>query len=167
MRFNHLNIKPKPKNIMKTQYKKLDIAFAKKIQAAFELPRLADIVQRSFDHYGLPVFEFDGCEYAVAETDDAAQGAAERAIADSLWAFNASFIISECNLPAELEDGLKAAQEKQFESANEWLLPMVKRLVGISDFAASAISADGRGHFLSPYDGEEIEKNGLYFYRLN
>lgn len=29
------------------------------------------------------------------------------------------------------------------------------------------INADGRGHFISYYDGNENEQNGFFIYRLN
>lgn len=32
---------------------------------------------------------------------------------------------------------------------------------------ADAIRCDGRGHFLSQYDGEEVEAGEFFIYRLN
>jgi len=127
------------------------------------------------DHYGLDVYETPSGEYAIG-TDSQADEATTANIRDSLWAFNASFIVSMCELPDELEDGIRAAQEKQCESANDWLLPMVEKQCGLPDFVEQAIAADGRGHFMSSYDGEENEetvKDGmgedltLYIYRIN
>jgi hypothetical protein len=39
----------------------------------------------------------------------------------------------------------------------------------MDDFVDDAIGADGRGHFLSHYDGNEVEdrESGLYIYRTN
>lgn len=110
------------------------------------------------DHYGLPVYSAGG-EYAIG-TDDEAQSAAEANIREHVWAFNASFILDECCLPDELEEGIRAAQEKQCESANDWLSSLVEKCCegGMKAFAESAISADGRGHFMSSYDGEENEE---------
>jgi hypothetical protein len=50
--------------------------------------------------------------------------------------------------------------------------PLVEALIKDMDhFVSDAISSDGRGHFLSSYDSEEVELriNGeyLYAYRLN
>jgi hypothetical protein len=38
---------------------------------------------------------------------------------------------------------------------------------GLEGFVEEAVSADGRGHFLSSYDGEENEQDGFYIYRIN
>jgi hypothetical protein len=136
------------------------------------------------DCYGLPVYSADGGEYAVG-TDNEAQEAVEKNIADSVWAFNASFILSECGLPLELEDAIRSFQEKECESANDALLALVEKCCatatmevedGLPAFAESAISADGRGHFMSSYDGEENEetidtedggRETLFIYRTN
>lgn len=51
------------------------------------------------------------------------------------------------------------------ESANEIVfLPIIE---DFEDFVSDAIDADGRGHFLSTYDGEEVEHEGFYLYRVN
>lgn len=125
----------------------------------------SEITDQICDHYGMTQFRADDGEYAIA-TDAEADKAARENMEQSVWAFNASFILSECNLPSELEDGLKAWQEKECEGANDDLLAMVNRLAGNSFFEA-AISADGRGHFMSSYDGEESEQDGFYIYRTN
>lgn len=50
------------------------------------------------------------------------------------------------------------------ENAN----PLVMALIDdINDFIYDAIIADGRGHFLSWYDGKEHEQNEFYIYRIN
>lgn len=130
-----------------------------------------------YDHYGLNRFKAEGNEYAVG-TDSEADDAALANIKDSVWAFRASFILDECCLPDELEEGIRAAQEKQCESANDWITSLIEKSCegGMKAFAESAISADGRGHFMSSYDGEENEETvtdgdgnevTLYIYRTN
>ena len=37
----------------------------------------------------------------------------------------------------------------------------------IEKFINEAIASDGRGHFISYYDGNEYEENDLFIYRLN
>lgn len=137
-----------------------------------------DLELQEYDHYGLSVYDAKGgAEYAIG-TDAEATEAAERNIADSVWAFRASFILDECGLPDELEEGIRAAQEKQCESANDWITSLIEKSCegGMKAFAESAISADGRGHFMSSYDGEENEETveispgysiTFYIYRTN
>lgn len=123
-----------------------------------------EIKQASYSYFGLQVFKLGGDEYAVGDDEQAGEALYEY-IEQSVWAFNASFIASECNLP-ESEGMIKTAQEK-CEGANDGILAMIKGTCGLKSFVDSAESADGRGHFLSPYDGHENEVDGFFIYRLN
>lgn len=104
-------------------------------------------------------------------TDEEADEQAKEYIKDSLWAFNADFIIGECGLDFSGVESLKKMQEKSCEGANDFILSLVEKTCGLASFVEAAISADGRGHFLSSYDGEENEVtvNGkaYYIYRVN
>lgn len=104
-------------------------------------------------------------------TDEEANDKAREYIEDSIWAFNADFIIEECGLDFSGVDSLRAMQEKSCESANDFIRSIIENTCGIESFVESAISADGRGHFLSTYDGEEnevsIKGETLYIYRIN
>jgi len=124
-----------------------------------------DLNEKSYDYYGLKVFSFGKAEYAVG-TDEEADEACFEYIKESVWAFNPQFIAAECGMP-EAEEIIKAAQHK-CESSNEAILAIIKGSCGISSFVQSAISADGRGHFLSSYDSDEIYNgDGFYIYRMN
>lgn len=107
----------------------------------------------------------DGDWYAY--TDDEADEKCQEYIQDSLWAFNASFLEEMTKIPAEM---FAAVQEK-CEGANEAFEHCINSTCGLEKFVERAISADGRGHFLSPYDGDEYEAtiNGTtyYCYRAN
>jgi hypothetical protein len=132
--------------------------------------------QLSVSRHDDTTIEYGRAEYRVL-TDSEADDAAREYIRESIWAFNATFILSECELPSELEEGIQAMQEKQCEDANDALYALVEKCCpgGIKAFAEAAISADGRGHFLSQYDGEEneeaVEHDGeretFYIYRTN
>jgi hypothetical protein len=126
----------------------------------------SELSEESYGYYGLTVYSLGSKEYAIG-TDEEADNAAREYIESSLWAFNASFILSECDLPSELEDGIQAMQEKQCESCNDAILALVEKTCGLDSFVQSAISADGRGHFLSSYDGNEDEAGEYYVYRIN
>ena len=125
-----------------------------------------DVRELKYDHYGLKVFKAgSGNEYAIG-TDEMADEACRDYIKDTIWAFKPEFIASECSLPSGSEDAIRALQEK-CEGANEAILAMVKGSCGLDSFVESAISADGRGHFLAMYDGDEHEIEDYYAYRIN
>jgi hypothetical protein len=112
--------------------------------------------------YDENTFDAEGCEYLVL-TDCEADEMAQEYIADSLWAFNPSFLADETGVPEEM---FKCASE-MCEDANEGFLKAVESTCGLVEFAESAIRSDGRGHFLSTYDGNENEQNEYYIYRTN
>lgn len=116
-------------------------------------------------------FEIIGNEYKVLTDEEADQEAAEE-IKNSLWAFNADFIITHTEFwntctDREAGEAIKALQEMQSKLC-ESVNALVKALiVDIEDFIEDAIDADGRGHFISFYDGEEYESGNYYIYRTN
>lgn len=115
-------------------------------------------------------FEVIGNEYKVFTEEEADEAAAEE-IKNSLWAFNAGFIIDHTNVDElstyeynSLLDVLQKMQADLCETAN----PLIMALIDdVDDFISDAIFADGRGHFLSFYDGIENEENDFYIYRTN
>ena len=125
---------------------------------------------QSWDFDDLERFLDDG-DYLLLTDAEADEKAAEY-IKDSLWAFNAEFILSECQLDPSGAASLRTMQEKSCEGSNDFILSLVEKTCGLADFVSAAISADGRGHFLSQYDGEETEISipdgeTLYLYRCN
>lgn len=126
-----------------------------------------ELTPETYTHYGLEVFCGRGEQYAVG-TDSEADDACKEYIKDSAWAFRSSFICEYCNLPQELAEALEAMQSKKCESANDSILALIEETDGgLEGFVEDAISADGRGHFLSSYDGEENERDGFFIYRIN
>ena len=120
------------------------------------------------DAYTKNLFTHDSEEYLVL-TDTEADVATRDYILESLWAFNASFILECCNIDASenVVKSLQAMQEKCCENCNDFIQALINGTCGIDDFILKAIDADGRGHFLSSYDSEENELNGLFIYRVN
>ncbi len=109
----------------------------------------------------------DNGDYLVL-TDDEADEAVAEYIKNSLWAFNASFIIGECDLDYSLEEMITTWQSEKCEDANDGIRSLIDNSKGgINGFIESAISADGRGHFMSSYDGNEIEEGNYFVYRIN
>jgi len=121
---------------------------------------LDNISESSYDDC---LFEVGSREYLVLTDEEADQRAADY-IKDSLWAFNPSFLASYCDLPKEM---FKAVQDK-CEGGNDAVLQCVERAEGgLDGFVEEAISADGRGHFLNTYDGNENEEGDYFIYRVN
>src|SRR5262249_38857496 len=108
-------------------------------------------------------FEVGNAVYLVL-TDEEADKRATEDIEDSLWAFNAGFIIEHSDLPREAREMVAYFQEKKAEGANDTIRALIKDL---KEFVEDAISADGRGHFISHYDGEEHEAGDFFIYRIN
>ena len=106
---------------------------------------------------------FDDREFLVLN-DDEAEKKAKEYIKDSAWSFNPSFLASHSKVD---EDVFKCLSEK-CESSNEAVLSLID---DFDDFVEDAIASDGRGHFISSYDGderiEEIEGTEYFIYRIN
>lgn len=127
-----------------------------------------DVEVLDYDLYGLTLVEIDGNEYAIGD-DEEADDATLEYIKESVWAFNADFIAGEIG-NYDLKPAIEALQAL-CEDGNDGIMALIEAFTTIEDFAQNAISADGRGHFISSYDGEEneIEYNGTdyYIYRVN
>ena len=83
-----------------------------------------------------------------------ADAAAAEEIEQTLWAFNAEFLEQYVPLPAIM---INAVKNSMYEDA----APVFRALFTDEEFAEfvqDAISADGRGHFLSTHDGAEHEE---------
>lgn len=119
--------------------------------------------------------EEDNCfDTSVGEflvlTDDEAEEKAREEIRQSLWAFNPDFILRHTKAyenTTEYEDeaiieALKEMQSRICESANELVYALIN---DFDEFCEDAIDEDGRGHFLSYYDGKEYESDNFYIYR--
>ena len=117
------------------------------------------------------IFESEsGAEYMVL-TDYEADIEAENIIRESLWAFNADFILKHMsayrNMTAkQAKDIIFALEEIQktlCETANEIVYALIE---DYKQFVEDAIAIDGREHFIFTYDGEENEQNRFYIYRM-
>jgi enamine deaminase RidA (YjgF/YER057c/UK114 family) len=108
------------------------------------------------DYNGLQVIDIDGEEWALF-TDEEADKAVKSYIEESLWAFNKSFLSGQTGLPEEVFSTL----QQGCESSNDAILSIVKKCGDMDTLVSDAVSSDGRGHFLSPYDGHEKEWGDL------
>ena len=118
-----------------------------------------------YDHYGLPVIEIDGDEYAVGSPEEAKRAVVEYC-RDNIQHFTPEFLSDNSKFSALL---FKKLQESGVFDSDVYL----ELIDDIESFAEEAEAVDGRGHFLSLYDGEEIEvcdDEGIivyYLYRIN
>lgn len=116
-------------------------------------------------------FEYDGRDYWVL-TDEQADLKCRERILDSMWAFNASWVVRyidgyntwDQKQTDAIVQGIQSVQEKLCEDANNFM----RALIGdkMHRFVNDAIEADGRGHFLATYDGEENEAGDYFIYRF-
>ena len=124
-------------------------------------PCADDIPESTYDD---SLFEAPGGEEYLVLTDDEADQRVTEYITESVWAFNASFLSEFTELPEEVFIALS----DKCEDANDAILAIIERCKGgIETFSSMAVSADGRGHFMSSYDGEENESGDFYIYRTN
>ncbi len=108
-------------------------------------------------------FYIDNQEYLVLTDEEADEEAREQIIND-LWAFETGFILNHSNIDYNNRtyEAIKTMQHKLCEDAQ----PIIEAIINnIDEFCEDAISCDGRGHFLSWYDGNENEQNGFYIYK--
>jgi hypothetical protein len=112
-----------------------------------------------YTFHGLRVIRIDGEEYAVADTDEQAERAALSAARESLWAFNAVYIGGFLGLNMNQRKAVEKMQGELCEDAQE----IIELLLGdrIDELLEDAVDTDGRGHFLSPYDSEETDGEGV------
>lgn len=106
----------------------------------------------------------DETETYLVYTDSQADLKAEDKIRESLWAFRSEFIYKYSDVDIQVKY-IRQMQEEMCESCNEIIYGLIKS--NFKDLVYDAIDSDGRGHFISWYDGKEIElENDLYAYRV-
>lgn len=100
--------------------------------------------------------EIGGVEYFVL-TDERADELAKDLARGSIWAFNVNFLSSY--VPALRNKRAATAWEKAVRDLCEDAGPLVEALLGdrLDEALEDAVGQDGRGHFISGYDGHENE----------
>ena len=127
--------------------------------------------KKDFDRYGLPVYETkDGKQYAVGNYNQACS-AAKKAIEESLWSFEADFIVAF--LARNNQYIAKEMPESSFQRFTKSLAEMqnslsencnsvIQALIGdkIASFAEEAISGNSLANFLA-IDNEEHQSSDI------
>ena len=145
---------------LKPIVKNLDNPRIKALSKYLELTKEEEkeIYYESYD-----IYCYGNQEYLVLTDDEADEKVAEY-IKDSVWAFNPSFLSSHSGI----DEGVFKLLQDKCESANEAVLKLIK---DFDEFVEDAVATDGRGHFLSSYDGEENDhehdNETYYIYQTN
>ena len=142
-----------------------EVVLDPKVEALAQIEGVSadDIDDEGDNEYGI------GKRSYLVLTDEEADERVKVYIEELLWAFNSGFIESETGING-LGDLLDAAKDR-CEGLNDAISGIVESTCGIEKFASDAVDADGRGHFIAPYDFEErdVEVRGetFYIYRKN
>ena len=136
------------------------------------------VIKKEWDNY-YSEYRFDvyGDEFLVMD-DDRAYATAYHEISQLLWAFNTDFILDHLKDDikygddpvdlGELKASIDLVKGKLCEGANAIIHALIADL---KEFVDDAIAADGRGHFISSYDGDEhevaVDGETYYIYRLS
>ena len=116
------------------------------------------------DHMGNGFIEYRKECYYVLNDEDADERARD-VIQEQVWAFNADFLCMYMagDLTAEMVNDMRG---NQCEAVNDAFVALIEAGSGMEEFTTDAFGADGRGHFLNSYDGEEYEEevNGTTYY---
>ena len=116
-------------------------------------------------YYGYDaVYSIGTGDYLIID-DEAADELAEKYIRDTIWAFNSNFLQYYLCNGALTADQIEALRGDSCEDINDAFLAMLGDK--FDDFVEDAISSDGRGHFISSYDGNEYEVGNYLIYRIN
>lgn len=110
------------------------------------------------------VYTIGDGEYLILD-DEAADELAKKYILDTLWAFNSSFLENYLCDGMLTADQITALRGDSCESINDAFLAMLGDKK--EQFVEDAILSDGRGHFISSYDGNEYEVGNYFVYRIN
>tara|TARA_B100000282_G_scaffold290972_1_gene262617 strand:- start:525 stop:929 length:405 start_codon:yes stop_codon:yes gene_type:complete len=131
----------------------------KKVEAVAEFMELNEIGKANITHQDDHYYTYGNEEYMVL-TDDEADDKVAEYIKETVWAFNPDFLASHSGIDREVFEKL----QDSCETANDAIFKLIK---DFNKFVQEAIATDGRGHFLSGYDGNENEQGDFYLYRTN
>ena len=134
--------------------------------AGADIDSSSELDDLEWDTYHENRFEIDSQEWVIYDDDEADEQAAAY-ITEMLWSFNASFLSGDTGLDESVFEAIH--NNGKCEDNNDAMLALIEGTCGIKKFIADAIDADGRGHFIANYDGEEhkltIDGEDYYLYR--
>jgi hypothetical protein len=126
-------------------------------------PELDEKIEEAVDNEGPGGREVLVCDDATADRR------VKDKIAEEVWSFRSSFLAGATGLDEDVFTGIMSNGKS--ESNNKAILALIQSTCGLDEFVDEAVGADGRGAFMSGYDGneQEIKVDGTtYFvYRIN
>lgn len=127
----------------------------------FECSALTDEQEAFIEEW----YENNGAGHMMVYDEEARDDEVRLRIEDSLWAFNTDFLSSETGLP----DAVFKALQSLGEDGNDAVKALIEVTCGLQEIIDEAVRMDGYGHFLSSWDGNEIELEAggerFYVYR--
>lgn len=127
-----------------------------------------ELTEETYDNYGLTVISNGSKEYSIGNEEEV-DNATEQNIRESLCYFNSQWIVD--HLDTEIPVNAITAIQEKYEDGNDSLYEIISKLGDWDYFVRDSILADGRGHFMSSYDGEEneicYEGEWYFIYRIN
>ena len=120
-------------------------------------PRDIDVLEGA-GPYKTDIYRYGRTDFLVL-TDREADRLTKEMIRDSLWTFNPSFLAAHTNVSEKILQILQHGNE----DANDAIFELVR---DFDYLVEDAISCDGRGSFISMYDGVEEEEDGWFIYRM-
>lgn len=120
----------------------------------------------TIDSYDETLLSFGQQEYLVL-TDEESDDRVVEHIRQTIWAFRPGFLARHSVMSADIGAAVKVFEtlQEMCEDSNDTVLRLIEDL---DAFVVDAVDTDGRGHFLSCYDGEENDAaHGLFIYRIN
>ena len=101
----------------------------------------------------------DDSEYIILNEDQQLE-AVKDTIYETASYFKSEFLEEMTDIPSEAFEAL--------EGHDDAVVKIIESTCGLDAFAEECIDVDGAGHFISHYDGEEIELDGEYSaFRIN
>lgn len=143
----------------------LDNALEQAIREEMEMDEEEEIIQRRDQ-----VYDIEGEGQYMVVTSKQAHDMAEDYIANSLWAFRPEYIADVLDVDYDVLRDL--ADNGACEQNNRVVRHLVdSKANGFVRLVVQAIHDDGLGHFLAPYDGQEVEvwvdRELYYLFRVN
>lgn len=130
--------------------------------------RISKEYKNSDSLYRNCMYVIDGENRFYLADEKEADDLAKEIILEDIWSFKPDFIREHSRVLREGGDRAINALKNMQESMCESCSPLVRAMIDDLDlFVEDVIKTDGRGHFISMYDGKEHKQNGINIYFID